>query len=55
MNVYNVLQYNGNLNRPGFTAMPKTMICNIHQTKLTVKKASTFLGYPAQEVFEVEK
>ena len=34
--------------------MPNTMMCDIHQVKLEEKKASTFLGYPAQEVFDVD-
>ena len=34
--------------------MEDTSLCNIHQVKLEEKKASTFLGYPAQEVFDVD-
>ncbi len=34
--------------------MEDTNLCNIHQVKLEEKKASTFLGYPAQEVFDVD-
>ena len=34
--------------------MEETNLCNIHQVKLEEKKASTFLGYPAQEVFDVD-
>ena len=29
-------------------------LCNIHQVKLEEKKATTFLGYPDQEVFDVD-
>ena len=38
----------------GVTSMQDTNMCNIHNVELEEKKASTFLGYPEQDVFDVD-
>ena len=35
--------------------MPNTMMCDIHQTELKVKKVSALLGYPHPKVFDVDR
>ena len=52
--MYNIVQQIEQLNVVGVTSMEDTNLCNIHHVKLEDKKASTFLGYPAQEVFDVD-